>query len=307
MNKSVWKRLGAAAASVAVLAGVAGCGGDEKTSGAPEKAAGEQKTILSPAEAITAAFEKTAEAKSAKVRMTMSMPDSAEGGGEMEMSGVMGWDPMVMDMTMSGSALANGGGAKGGPKSMRMMWLDNVMYMDMGAEAGAEMDGKRWMKMDIAAMAEASGDEALSKQMTGGLEEMNQDPAQQMAMLLESPNLKDLGEEKVEGMQTRHYKGTLSVKEMMEANESLKLLDAKERKELIANLEKSGITGYDTEVWVNEDNYPVKMDIGMDSPEGTVNISAVYSDYGAKADVTAPPAAETFDFTEMMEELAAGA
>ena len=68
---------------------------------------------------------------------------------------------------------------------MRMIMLGNVMYMDMGADQAAQMDGKRWMKLDMQAAAAASGDQALSKSMTGGLENMNQDPAKQLALLLE--------------------------------------------------------------------------------------------------------------------------
>jgi len=207
-----------------------------------------------------------------------------------------------MDVTMKGSALTEGD--PDAPEQIRMIMLDNVMYMDMGAKQAAEMDGKRWMKMDFAAIAEASGDAEMQKQMTGGLENMNQDPAQQLALLLESPNLKHVGPQKIDGAQTQHYKGTLSFEEMLDANKSTDgLLSAKEREELIANVEKTGLKGYDTEVWVNEDNYPVRMVVGMKMPQGTMNMKADYSDYGAKAEVQAPPAKDTLDLMEMLSEL----
>ena len=133
---------------------------------------------------------------------------------------------------------------------------------------------------------------------------MNQDPAQQLALLLESPNLKHVGPQKIDGAQTQHYKGTLSFEEMLDANKSTDgLLSAKEREELIANVEKTGLKGYDTEVWVNEDNYPVRMVVGMKMPQGTMNMKADYSDYGAKAEVQAPPAKDTLDLMEMLSEL----
>ncbi|TGB11227.1 hypothetical protein E2651_13655 [Streptomyces sp. MZ04] len=257
-------------------------------------------------EVITAAYEKTAKAKSAKVEMTMSMPSKMDGGGTMKMSGVMGWDPTVMDMTMTGSALTKGDPEA--PEKVRMLWRDNVMYMDMGAAAAAAkgmgMDGKRWVKMDLNAIAEQAGDPALAKQMTGGLDSMNQDPAQQLALLLDSPNLKHVGPAKVDGVQTQRYKGRLTVKEMMESNKGLDdVLGKGERDELFKNIEKSGIKGYDTEVWVNEDDYPVRMDIDVKSPEGTMKTSQKFSDYGAAAKVTAPPAGQTFDLMELFKEL----
>ncbi|MGW6511441.1 hypothetical protein ACWGCP_28595, partial [Streptomyces niveus] len=291
MTMSAWGRVGVSLTAVAVVAGVAGCQGGDSGS----KAGGSSVT-----EVLTAAYEKTAAAKSAKVSMTMSMPQGmagAAGGGDMEMAGVMGWDPMMMDMTVTGSMMQAEPDA---PDEIRMLWVKNAMYMDMGAEAAKDMDGKRWMKLDLAAAAEASGDPAVTKELTGGMENMNQDPAQQLALLLDSPNVKHVGSEKVDGVEARHYKGTLTVDEMLESNEGLDVLSAKERKDLLATIEKSGIKGYDTEVWVNEDDYPVKMIVGMDTPQGEVKISANYSDYGAKASVQTPPAADTVDLFEML-------
>ncbi|MFC8421722.1 hypothetical protein ACFUN7_12690 [Streptomyces sp. NPDC057236] len=304
MSMAAWKRVGVCLTAAAVVAGVAGCqdgdgGGTKKK--ATDSTESEVQTQNEMTKVLQAAFKNTSEAKSSKVRMTMTMPAGVDGGGTVELSGVQGWDPAVMDVTMKGSALA--AGDPDAPERIRMIMLDNAMYMDMGAKQAAEMDGKRWMKMDFAAIAEASGDAEIQKQMTSGLENMNQDPAQQLALLLESPNLKHVGPEKVDGVQTQHYKGTLSFDEMIDGNESFDLLSEEEREELTANVEKAGLKGYDTEVWVNEDNYPVKMVVGMKMPQGTMNMTANYSDYGAKAEVEAPPAAETFDLMEMLKEL----
>lgn len=301
---SAWKRAGVCLTAAVVVAGVAGCqdgdgGGKKKAGGSADSQVQTQNQMT---EVLQAAFKKTSEAKSSKVRMTMTMPAAMDGGGTMELSGVQGWDPGVMDVTMKGSALT--AGDPDAPEQIRMIMLDDAMYMDMGAKQAAEMDGKRWMKMDFGAIAEESGDPALQKQLTGGMENMNQDPAQQLALLLESPNLKHVGPEKVDGVQTQHYKGTLSFEEMLDANKGTKsLLSAKERQELVDSVEKAGMKGYDTQVWVNEDNYPVKMVVGMKFTQGTMNMTAHYSDYGAAADVQAPPASETFDFMEMLKEL----
>ncbi|MBT2409574.1 hypothetical protein J7I94_03195 [Streptomyces sp. ISL-12] len=291
MELGIGKRGGATLAGIAALVlagGAVGCGA--------EKDGAAERTVH---QVITAAYEKTAEAKSAKIEMTMSMPTAA--GGDMTMSGVMGWDPTVMDMTMKGSAFAAAGA--NAPDQMRMIWQDNVMYMDMGAEAAKDMGGKRWMKFDLAAVAEASGDEALAKQMTSSLENVNQNPAEQLAMMLESPSLKHVGTEKIGGVEADHYKGMLTVKEMMESNESLDVLEPAERKQLLDNIEKSGVKGYDTEVWVDENDLPVRMDVTIESPEGDIDTSMKFSDYGAKAEVEVPPASETTDLFEMLKSM----
>ncbi|MBT3149927.1 hypothetical protein HTV45_03205 [Streptomyces sp. CHD11] len=305
MGMAVWKRAGVCLTAVAVVAGVAGCQGGDSDEGGKKKAGGSAQsgvqTQTEMTEVLQAAFKNTSEAKSSKVRMTMTMPADASGGGSMELSGVQGWDPGVLDVTMKASgALAEDAGAA---EQNRVIMLDDVLYMDMGAKQAAEMDGKRWMKMDFAAIAEASGDAGAQQQMTKGLESLNQDPAQQLALLLESPSLKHVGPEKVDGAQTQHYKGTLTFQEMADANESFDLLSAKEREEIFAAAKKSGMKGYDTQVWVNEDNYPVKMLVGMKMPQGTVNMTAHYSDYGAAAEVEAPAAKDTFDLMEMFKEL----
>ncbi|MFC5073771.1 hypothetical protein ACFPN0_19825 [Kitasatospora cinereorecta] len=302
MRMSAWRRAGVSLTVAAVIAGVAGCQGAEQkpAAGAPKA---ESRSGAAVTQMLTAAYKKTAAAKSAKVRLTIEMPAATE-GGTMEMSGTMGWGPTVMDMTMKGEAFQVSPDA---PEQIRMVMVDDVMYMDMGAEASAEMDGKRWMKMDFAAIAEASGDAGVQKQMTRGMEDMNQDPAQQLALLLESPNLKHVGAEKVGGVETQHYKGSLSVDEMLTANESLDVLTDKERESLLASVKKSGIKGYDTEVWVNEDGYPMRMNVGMDSPQGEITMVADYSDYGTDIAVTAPPANATFDLMEMLEGIGQGA
>lgn len=293
---------GAVFATALLCTGAVACGGsdDGKAEGA---GSGETQSRSQVTEVITAAYEKTAKAKSAKVEMTMTAPKAMGGGsGDMKMSGVMGWDPTVMDMTMSGSALTDGGPEA--PEKVRMLWLDNVMYMDMGAVAAKDMDGKQWVKMDLNTIAEQVGDEKAAKQITGGLDSMNQDPAQQLAMLLDSPNLKHVGPAKVDGVQAQRYKGRLSVKEMMESNKGLdEMLGKSEREELLKGIEKSGIKGYDTEVWVNEDDYPVRMDIDIKSPEGTMKTSQKFTEYGAAAKVTPPPAGKTFDLMDMFKEL----
>ncbi|MFD8010305.1 hypothetical protein [Streptomyces sp. NPDC058955] len=297
MGKSTWKRAGVALTAAGLVAGLAGCNeGDGKAAGAAK--AGDVTQVL------TAAYEKTSAAKAAKVKMTLSMEGVGAESGTMEMSGVQGWDPMVADYTIKGSMLSAGG--PDAPEQMRMLMLGNVMCMDMGEKQAAEMDGKRWMKLDMKAAADASGDKALQKQMTGNLDQMNQDPAQQLALLLDSPDLKHVGAEKVNGMETEHYKGTLTFEQMLAANESSKLLSKEEHAQLVENVKKTGLKGYDTEVWVDGNGYPARMDIAMEMDEGKVNIRADYSDYGTKAAVQAPPADETVDLFQMLKDMGEG-
>ncbi|MET9495372.1 hypothetical protein [Streptomyces sp. NPDC006552] len=296
MTVVVRRTVGAAAATVLLCTGAVACGG-----GSDRAADQSPQTRTQATRALTAAYKKTAEAKSAKVEMVMKTPAALGAAGSMKMSGTMGWDPTVMDMTMSGSAFSSLD--RDAPKSMRMVWQDDVMYMDVGAKAAAEMDGKHWMKMDLGAAAKGSGDDQLSRQMTGSLDSMNQDPAQQIAVLLDSPNLKHLGSAEMDGVRTQHYKGKLTVDEMMAKNDSLKLLSKAERDKMLANVKKAGFKDYDTELWVNDDDLPVRMDVTMNSAQGAAEISMRYSDYGAAVKVDVPPAGQTFDLMQMLKKI----
>ncbi|MFI8425067.1 hypothetical protein [Streptomyces sp. NPDC085479] len=293
MRKTTWKRAGVALVAAGLVTGLAGCNDGAKTgakAGDPTDAA----------QYIKAAYEKTSAAKAAKVKMTMKMEGVGPESGTMEMTGTTGWDPAVADFTVKGSML--GAGDPDAPEQMRMLMLDGVMYMDMGEKQAAQMEGKRWMKLDLSAAAEASGDKALQKAMTGNLDQMNQDPAQQLAFLLDSPDLKHVGAEKIDGVETQHYKGTLTVEQMLKANKSTELLPKEDRDKFVDTVKKMGMTGYDTEVWVNKDGYPVRMDVGMKMAEGSMQIRADYSDYGTKAAVQAPPADQTVDLFKMLQD-----
>ncbi|MET9851810.1 hypothetical protein ABZY57_02465 [Streptomyces sp. NPDC006450] len=305
-KKSVWTRAGVSVAAVTVMVGVAGCQ-DGATKAADEPAAQSPAPAKqSPAEAVQAAYKKTAAAKSAKVRMTMSLPaDSKAGGGTMELSGVQGWDPAVMDITMKGSMFKDLAAAGGGevPEAIRMVVANNVMYMDMGTANAAQLDGKRWMKLDLDAAAKAGGAGPADLGGLGGMSSMNQDPAQQIALLLDSKNLKHVGTEQVEGVSAEHYQGTLSFEEMLAANESSKVLSEADRTALIETVRKAGLKGYDTNLWVNKDGYPARMSVSMEMAGGKIDLDAYYSDYGSAAAVQPPADSETFDLFAMLKEM----
>ncbi|MFD9481211.1 hypothetical protein [Streptomyces nojiriensis] len=300
------KTIGAALAAVLLVGGATACESGKKDDAGKAAVGGSaapDRPVVGGAttEALAAAYKKTSAAKSAKFRMTMSMPASLGAGGTVEMTGVQGWDPQVMDVTMKG-APAPGSGTG----SMRVVMSNNVMFMEVpkGSPMTGSMEGKRWMKLDLNAAAQAAGDAEALKKLSGmnGMDQ-NQDPAKQLALLLSSPNVKHLGAEKVEGADAEHYKGTLSFEEMLAADESAKVLSDAERTQLIEATKKAGIKGYDMDVWLNKDGYPVHMKVGIGTPQGALNMDASYSDYGSEATVRTPPENETFDLFTMFKEL----
>ncbi|MBB1243870.1 hypothetical protein GL263_09910 [Streptomyces durbertensis] len=293
---------GAAGLATALL--LTACGGDDKAADKPAEKSGDKAAASGAsgevAQVMQAVAKKTTDAGSAKVSMTMKMPGAM--GGSMEMSGVMGWGPLAMDLTMKPDEQSRAADPDM-PETSRMLWVDNALYIKLDESAADDMDGKSWMKLDMNAALEGA-DASQRQSASNGLDNMNnQDPAKQVALLLSSPNVKYVGEEKVDGVTAQRYKGTLTVDEAMEANDSLEFLDKTEREQLVENMKQSGIKDYKIDVWVNKDDLPVRIDTRTNTPQGPVEVSQRLSDYGTTVGVKAPPADEVFDFLEMMKEL----
>ncbi|MET9293847.1 hypothetical protein [Streptomyces sp. NPDC003077] len=291
MKSTFVRRTGVAVAALALTAGLSSCqSGSDKAQG--------DEARRTPVQAITATFKKMQSAKAAKVDMTMTMPGAS---GEMKMSGVMGWDPQAIDMTVTMPAAATQGKVTA---PVRMIQVDGAMYTELTSMKEAlppEMAAKKWAKIDMAAIAKKSGNEKLLAQLTGGAG-TTQDPAQQLAPLLESPNVKHVGTETVNGVSAEHYTGSVSVEEALKEQEASKLVTPELRERQRESIKKLGVKKYDIDIWVNSDDYPVKMKVGMDTKTGPMNLVGNYSDYGTKANVQAPPAADTLDILKEIEK-----
>lgn len=291
--------MGAAGLTAALV--LTGCGGGNDPDGsarAKQEDASEQRRQSGvAAQAMTAAAKKTNEAKTAKVSLTVSAPSAM--GGDVKMSGVMGWGPMALDVTM---AMPGAAESSTMPNSSRLVWVDEAMYVDMGSANVDELGGKRWVKLDLGAALAESG-EAERNLLSGGLDSMNgQDPAQQMALLRSSPDIEHVGEQEIDGVATQRYKGTLTMDEALKADDSLDFLSKSEREQLLDNVKKSGTEGYEIEAWVNDD-LPVRIKTTMDGPQGKVSVRQKLSDYGTAVSVKAPPADQTVDFREIMRAI----
>lgn len=288
--------IGVTVLAVAALSGCQSGGGGTGTGAADGREdRAQQRTAV--VQALQTVAKKTEEAKSVRVESTMTV--GGEDGVDMKMSGVMSWDPVAMDMTTTGGPTALTGGD---PVEFRTLMVDNVVYVNLGEEAAQEFGGKPWLKMDLEKAAEESGDDQLLGMLTGDKSGMNQDPSQQMGLLLESPEIKRVGKETIDGVATEHYSGTLTVEEALDAGPSSDHLTAEEREELLSGMKEGGVEDMDLDVWVDERGYPVRFDMKMNMAGADFTISQHYSDYGTEVSVKAPPASQTADMTEMWAE-----
>jgi hypothetical protein len=148
---------------------------------------------------------------------------------------------------------------------MEMRLVDEVLYIK---SPGMSMSpGKPWVAADtndpnnpLGSMADSAKPQSFTK------------------FLADADNVKDLGTETVDGIETTHYELTVSTKKLMAGNKELSSLAPQATgmpKQLKIN------------VWLNDDELPIQMKVPF-GKMGTFEMH--FSDYGKDVDVQAPPA-----------------
>ncbi|MBA0054076.1 hypothetical protein E0L36_25470 [Streptomyces sp. AJS327] len=275
---------GCALALAATLTACQSSGGDDDGSAKDGTEGGGSVTKV-----LTAATEKTKRAKSVKFTSTIKVTGQGvgQGDGEFSMSGSQSWDPVAAETTLDTGMLKE----LGAPEEMRLRMLDGVSYLDAGEQAAAGLGGKRWLRVDPAQLTEGE-----FNGMPSGAQQ--QDPAQQMSLLVDSPQVKKVGETKIGGVKATHYSGTVTLEEALAAEASGGVSD-KERKRQLNTLKKQGFSGFDIDAWVGGDEYPVRTDLAMSGKKGSVKVSTRFTDYGTPVKVQAPPASQTVDLSDL--------
>ncbi|GAA4436002.1 LppX_LprAFG lipoprotein [Phytohabitans houttuyneae] len=265
-----------AAAALPVL-GLAACGGDSGsgTPSAPQEQGVLAMLVADAKGSLAKAVDKATKAESVTMKM-----DGTAAGETFKGEGTLlyGKDPKA-EFSMEAAGTAT-----------KMLIIGSVIYIEVPEADRAEMDGKRWMKMDVSAAGEQAGS-GFAKQMD------DIDPVRQVKTLLAAESVTVVGEETIDGVKTVHYTVTNPLATY------LGQLDADMRAATEKELSKAGIKEIKTDLWVDEKYQPRRVHVVMGSIS---DITVTYTDYGKPATITAPPAAEVFDFAEMLEGLKTG-
>ncbi|MFD0414236.1 hypothetical protein [Streptomyces sp. NPDC127108] len=296
MNSTTVRRVAlAVAAAAALTGGVTACGssddsGDSGDSG-NAKGSGKGGLSVSPIAALRTIENTTDKADSAKVESETTMGSVMS----MKAEGALGWaDGLTGNMTITytGGQMAETM-RQAGTTSMEARYLPEAYYAKMGEQFAAQAGGKHWVKYaydDLERIGGGSG--AYMKDAM-----QNSTPHQSVKMLLASGDVKKVGEEKVRGVDTTHYSGTVNVAELAEQSSGLsesQLADMKKQ------LEQAGITTETIDIWVNDENLLVKKTERGQMRTGRLSATAYYSDYGTEVSAEEPPADDTADFKDLM-------
>jgi hypothetical protein len=235
--------------------------------------------------AVRAAFDRTAEADTA--RMTLRTQTSAAGqSATADGKGVI--DLSAGDSTMTISA--------GGQKIQQRV-VDQVVYQKVPERQRAQVPGKKpWIKIDLKkAAAQQNG-----RQNGQGGSQIS-DPAESagFAKGITDKGTRKVGTEKIDGVNTTHYRVTVDV----------------DRLSTGAELKRQVGPTLPMDLWLDDKGRIRRQQVDMtikaatgqtgsgDSPrKAKVRTRIEFSDFGTEVEAQAPPADETADLTEKLSE-----
>jgi hypothetical protein len=264
------RRLGLVVAALAIALSACSSGG----SGATSSSSSSQPptaTVPAPvatgsraASLIAASVDKAAERQNAR----MSGHVTIETGGEtrtLPLDGALDFRSGAFEFAFDLSRL----GVPGRDGAIRARMVDRVMYVSFGeleGEAGRALskllDGKAWVKLDLASLGQGA-DNATG----GGLAQA--DPGGVLDLLRDIGDVETIGPETLRGVPTTHYRGTID-----------------------------GAPA-PVDVWVDGDGQTRKVAATVDRAGIKVDTEMEYYDFGVKLDVSAPPADEVLDFSDV--------
>lgn len=244
-------------------------------------------------QSVASAATKTAGTQSAKFHMDLSETVGPIGPLHFTADGVSDNASHSADMTMDLSSIATLAGQAGGADQWKAhLILDGsgsspVLYLQLPA-LDKYLNGKTWVKADLAAMAQKAGTSITQLLQTAG----NQDPTKALQMLESVGNVTKVGTETIDGVDTTHYSGTIDVKKVAA------LLGAQAKA-----LDQAKVTSIPIDVWIGSDGLVRRMHehltYGANGANATTDLTVDLSDFGVKTSIQAPPADQTVDVSTL--------
>jgi hypothetical protein len=294
MNSTSVRRIGLFVAAVAALSGATACSsGSSGGSGKDDKASGGGASHLSPMAALRTAEKSTDGADSAKVESTTTMGSLMA----MKADGALGWSDGLtgnLTITYTGGTMADTM-RQLGTTSMQARYLPDAYYARMGEKFAQQAGGKHWIRYGYDDLADLGGNSGayLKDQM------QNTTPNQSVKLLLASGDVKKVGAEKVRGVNTTHYAGTVDVADLAGKNSNL---TASQLAGLKKQLTQAGVTTETVDIWIDDQDLLVKKTEKGQMSAGEYSQTAYYSDYGVKVAAQQPPAGDTEDFKALLKK-----
>lgn len=275
------RKAGIALSAFALALTLGACGdnggsdGSSSNTGGDSNGGGGSVAAASLADLAKSIGEQTSETNTAHMKITADAAgQKLSGEGDMQMSA----DAAAMSMDMDTPE-----------GSISMVLVDNVFYIKLPQELEP---GKAWLKID------PNDDNPMAKALGGMTEQMskNADPRATLEQFEKAGEITDSKEEDLDGQKTTHYTITVDVEKLAQNQEDPTMKSAMD--EAI----KGGLKDFPVDVWINEDDLPVRFKMDMPTPDPTTGQSASvkmqidYSDWGKSVDIAAPAPGEVAEF-----------
>ncbi|MEU3890902.1 DUF1396 domain-containing protein [Streptomyces sp. NPDC029041] len=268
----------AGACALLLAVGAVGCGS-------------EQSPEMTPAAAVAKAAKNTEDITSFRYRLKGTVPESGRVEGEASMR----LKPTIaMSMKMTAPDQAAG-------ESVEIRLVDKAMYLGGGAEMAKEMDGKRWLKFDL-----SGSDAAKDLEQMGSPSQAEQNPAAQSTFLTGAKDVKKVGSEKVDGVETTHYTGTATLADLRASLKDSKGETREQREKSLKQFEKLGVDKLTMDMWVDGEDHTKQFRMKGQADKGPMDMTITFLDYNKPVTVTAPPTKDVADLSEMFKELGQG-
>lgn len=192
-------------------------------------------------------------------------------------------------------ALAGAGGTGG--KADVVVRGKDLFVKPPQVDGFALPQGADWVRLDLARTLAATGVDA-----KGLADVMTLDPGAQIDVLKAAEGVEDLGSATVDGAETTHYKGRLSLSDYAESLPPERRERAEKAIEAFT-AETGGEQAQPFEVWIDREDrirrmvQTAKVPGQQGVPAGEVGITMELSGFGTEVEAQAPPKADTFDAT----------
>jgi hypothetical protein len=246
-------------------------------------------------QSVASAASKTAGTQSAKFHMDVSETVGPIGPLHFSADGASDNTTHSADMTMDLSSIASLVGSQAGnPDQWKAhVILDGsgsspILYMQLPA-LDKYLNGKTWMKADLAALAQKAGVDLGQLLQQAG----SQDPTKALQMLESVGNVSKAGTATIDGVDTTEYSGTIDVQKAAAALGP----------EVEKVLAQSSITTIPVDVWIGSDGLVRRMHDTISYTENgmqaTTDLTLDLTDFGTQVTVTPPPADQTVDVSTL--------
>ena len=260
----------ALALALALVLALAGCGGGEKSTGAKPAST----------DLIVAAAAKSTKTGSVEADFRISGAGVNGSGSGVFNTGASRSGQLKMNVTVRGMSVPIDSVITG-----NVLYMRSSIFRQLGLSPN-----KQWIKLDLGQLAQQRGIDLSS------LANTSPTPASALSYLRGAGNVREVGSESVNGVDTTHYKVTVDLQRAAAKS------DGGEAQSLNRLIKETGVKKLPIDVWIDGKGFVRKVRYAQRAAaQGkSVDVTMTLHDYGAPVTVKPPPASATVDLMQAL-------